>query len=54
MYVLLNTLNTRLLEFKYVKKLYLDDIDFDEIYFQCKLMATNGFLRHDEFLFKDK
>jgi hypothetical protein len=33
MYVLLNTLNTRLLQYDYVKELYFDDTDFNEIYF---------------------
>jgi hypothetical protein len=54
MYVLLNTLNTRLLGFEYVKEKYPDDTDFDEIYFQCELAATNGFFRRDGFLFKYK
>ena len=53
-YFLLNTLNTRLLEFECVKELYHDDTDFGVIYFQYELAATNGFCRHDEFLFKDK
>jgi len=43
MYVILNTLNTRLLGFEYVKELYPDDTDFSDIYFQCELSATNGF-----------
>ena len=54
MYVLLNTLNTRLLGFEYVKEKYPDDTDFDEIYFQCELTATNGFFKRDGFLFKYK
>ena len=53
-YVLLNTLNTRLLRFKYLKELYPNDIDFDETYFQYELVTTNGFFRHPRFLFKDK
>jgi hypothetical protein len=32
MYVLLNTLNTRLLQYDYVKELYFDDTDFHGIY----------------------
>jgi hypothetical protein len=32
-YIFLNTLNTRLLEFEYVKELYFDDNGFGEIYF---------------------
>ena len=53
-HVLLNTLNTKLLGYDYVKELYLDDIDFSETYFQCEHATTNGFFRHDGFLFKDK
>jgi hypothetical protein len=36
-YVLLNTLNTKLLGFKYIKELYLDYIDFNYIYDECKV-----------------
>ena len=50
----LNTLNTKLLGFEYMKELYLDDTDFGEIYFQCELATANRFFRHDEFLLKDK
>lgn len=49
MYVLLNTLNTGLLRFEYVKELYPNDTDFGDICFQCELVATNGFFRHNEF-----
>jgi hypothetical protein len=31
-YVLLNTLNTRLLGFEHVKELYVDDDDFGQVY----------------------
>lgn len=30
-YVLLSILNTKLLEFKYVKNLYIEDVDFDQV-----------------------
>jgi len=50
MYVLLNTLNTRLLGFKYVKEIYPNDNDFSEIYFQCELTTTNGFLGMVDFI----
>jgi hypothetical protein len=44
-YVLLNTLNTKLLGFKYIKELYLDDIDFDYIYMMsAKFRPRIGFL----------
>ena len=35
MYILLNTLNTRLLGFEYVNALYADNSDFAEIYNTC-------------------
>jgi hypothetical protein len=34
-YVLLNTLNTKLLGFEYIKELSLDDNDFGSIYDKC-------------------
>jgi hypothetical protein len=54
MYVLLNTLNTKLLGFDYVKELYHNDTNFDEFYFQYEHVVTNELCRHDGFLFKDK
>jgi len=54
MHVLLNTLNTKLLGFEYVKELYPNDTNFGEIYFQYELVVTNELFRHDRFLFKDK
>jgi hypothetical protein len=42
-YVLLNTLNTKLLGFEYIKELYLDDNDFGSIYDECKVSAKNKF-----------
>lgn len=30
-YVLLSILNTKLIEFKYVKNLYIEDVDFDQV-----------------------
>ena len=52
-YVLLNTLNTKLLGFEYIKELSLDDNDFGSIYDKCKVSANDRFFRHDEFLFKE-
>jgi len=43
-YVLLNTLNTKLLRFEYIKELYLDDNDFGSIYDECKVSANDRFL----------
>ena len=52
-YVLLNTLNSKLLGFEYIKELYLDDNDFGSIYDECKVSAKDKFFRHDGFLFKE-
>jgi len=52
-YVLLNTLNTKLLGFEYIKELYLDDHDFGAIYDTCKVLAMDKYFRHDGFLFKE-
>jgi hypothetical protein len=41
-----------LLGFEYIKKLYLDDHDFDAIYNTCKVSAKDKYFRHDGFLFK--
>jgi hypothetical protein len=52
-YVLLNTLNTKLLGFENIKELYLDDHDFGAIYNTCKVSAKDKYFRHDGFLFKE-
>ena len=38
-YVLLNTLNTRLLGFEHVKELYVDNDDFGQVYGQYEHLA---------------
>jgi hypothetical protein len=48
-YVLLNTLNTKLLGFEYIKELYLDDNDFGSIYDECKVSAKDRFLSMMDF-----
>jgi len=52
-YVLLNTLNSKLLGFEYIKELSLDENDFGSIYDECKVSTNDRFFRHDEFLFKE-
>ena len=52
-YVLLNTLNTKLLGFEYVKELCLYNNGFGSIYDECKASAKDRFYRHDVFLFKE-
>jgi hypothetical protein len=37
-YVLLNTPNTKLLGFEYIKELYPNDNDFGTIYVECRLI----------------
>ena len=49
----LNTQNTKLLGFEYIKELYLNDNDFGSIYDECKVLAKDWFFRHDGFLFKE-
>jgi hypothetical protein len=53
MYILLNTMNTRLLCFEYVKALYADDFYFAEIYNACGHSAFDKFCLMDGYLFKE-
>ena len=53
MYVLLHTMNTRLLGFEYVKELYGNDSDFAEIYNACGHSAFGKFYLMDGYLFKE-
>jgi hypothetical protein len=52
-YVLLHTMNTRLLGFEYVKELYANDSDFDEIYNACGHSAFGKYYLMDGYLFKE-
>jgi hypothetical protein len=52
-YVLLHTMNTRLLGFEYVKELYDNDSDFAEIYNACGHSAFGKFYFMDGYLFKE-
>jgi hypothetical protein len=51
-YVLLHTMNTRLLGFEYVKELYDNDSDFTKIYNACGHSAFGKFYLIDGYLFK--
>jgi hypothetical protein len=51
-YVLLHTMNTRLLGFEYVKELYDNDSDFIKIYNACGHSAFGKFYLIDGYLFK--
>ncbi|KAF7842185.1 Transposon Ty3-G Gag-Pol polyprotein [Senna tora] len=53
-YNLLTSLNTRLLEFEYIKELYANDVDFAEVFVACENKAFEKFYRVDGFLFKEK
>jgi hypothetical protein len=51
-YVLLHTMNTRLLGFEYMKELYDNDSDFADIYNACRHSAFGKFYLMDGYLFK--
>ena len=50
-YVLLSTLNAKLLGFEYIKELYVDDSDFANVFNACEKAAFAKFYRHEGLLF---
>jgi hypothetical protein len=50
--ILFNTLNIKLLRFKYIKELYPNNNDFGTIYVEYRVSANDNFFWHDGFLFK--
>ncbi|WZY72224.1 hypothetical protein YC2023_004464 [Brassica napus] len=52
-YVLLNTLDAKLLGFEQIKGMYENDPDFKEAYNSCEKFAEGHYFRHDGFLFYD-
>ncbi|XP_042446435.1 uncharacterized protein LOC122031383, partial [Zingiber officinale] len=52
-YNLLATLETKLLGFEHIKKLYIHDNEFSQLYVACEKKSQNGFARHDNYLFKN-
>jgi hypothetical protein len=52
-YVLLNTMNTRLLGFEYVKELYDNNSNFAENYNACGHSAFGKFYLMGDYLFKE-
>ncbi|WZZ08423.1 hypothetical protein YC2023_094344 [Brassica napus] len=52
-YVLLNTLDAKLLGFEQIKEMYESDPDFKEAYNSCEKFAVGHYFRHDGFLFYD-
>ncbi|XP_039014624.1 uncharacterized protein LOC120144671, partial [Hibiscus syriacus] len=53
-YVLLNTLDSKLLGFSFLKDYYVNDHDFGEKYKSCEKGAVEKFYRHDGYLFKEE
>jgi hypothetical protein len=51
-YVLVSTLNAKLLGFEYVKELYANDDDFASVYGACEKVAFGKFYRLDGYLFR--
>ncbi|KAG7583645.1 Integrase catalytic core [Arabidopsis suecica] len=52
-YVLLSSLDAKLLGFEHIKCLYANDSDFGKIYSSCEKFAFGKYYRHDGFLFYD-
>ncbi|WZY99291.1 hypothetical protein YC2023_071620 [Brassica napus] len=52
-YVLLTTLDAKLLGFEQIKEMYESDPDFQEAYKSCAKYASGHYFRHDGFLFYD-
>ena len=50
-YVLISTLDVKLLGFEHIKELYHLDQDFSEEYGCCEKATHDKFFRHDGFLF---
>ena len=48
-YVLLSTLDARLFGFDYIKKFYVEDVDFGNVFNACENVAFGKFYRHDGF-----
>ena len=53
MYVLLTSLDAKLIGFEYVKELYEHDFDFAQIFVACEKGAFKNFRRVDGYLFKE-
>ncbi|KAG7567587.1 Integrase catalytic core [Arabidopsis thaliana x Arabidopsis arenosa] len=52
-YVLLSSLDAKLLGFEHIKSLYANHSDFEKIYSSCEKFAFGKYYRHDGFLFYD-
>ena len=51
-YVLISTLNAKLLGFEHIKGLYVDDHDFSVEYQACEKTVVDKYFRHDGYLFR--
>lgn len=52
-YILLSTLNMKLLRFEYMKDLYENNSDFSNVYNVYEKLAYSKFYRLDEYLFRE-
>ena len=52
-YVLISTLDSKLLGFEHIKELYPLDQDFSEEYASCDKETHDKFFRHQWFLFRE-
>ena len=52
-YVLISTLNAKLLGFEHIKELYANDHDFNVEYQACERTAVGKYFRHDGYLFRE-
>ncbi|KAH9724668.1 Endonuclease [Citrus sinensis] len=52
-YVLISTLNAKLLGFEHIKELYADDHDFNVEYQACEKTVVSKYLEHDGYLFRE-
>lgn len=51
-YMLLSTLDAKLLGFEYIKDLYVDDHDFSDVFAKCEQVAFGDYFRQDGYLFR--
>ena len=51
-YALLTSLQTKLLGFEFIKDLYVNDVEFSQVWNACSKCAHGEYYRHDGFLFK--
>lgn len=53
-YTLVSTLSSKLLDFEYIKDLYVEDKDFSNMYEACEHYTFQKFYKHEGFLLKDR